>query len=71
MQNVTANQPFYGSRQEGMWAEGDTREVSPERAKELHALGLVEISSGEKEEKPAESRKTKEDKPVVTTKHAK
>jgi colicin import membrane protein len=41
MQKVTANQPFYGSREEGMWAIGDTREVEPKRAAELTALGVV------------------------------
>jgi hypothetical protein len=69
MENVTANQPFYGSREEGMWAAGDTKEVKPERAKELRLLGLVDDSPAEKEEK--EPRSTKEDKAHTKTKDAK
>jgi colicin import membrane protein len=41
MQKVTANQPFYGKRDEHMWLVGDTREVSDERAAELLKAGLV------------------------------
>lgn len=41
MKKVTANQPFYGSREEGQWAIGDTKEVDPKRATELEKLGLV------------------------------
>jgi hypothetical protein len=41
MKKVTANQPFYGKRDEHMWLVGDTREVSDERAAELEKAGLV------------------------------
>jgi hypothetical protein len=41
MKKVTANQPFYGSRDEKQWNIGDTREVSDERAVELEKAGLV------------------------------
>lgn len=41
MKKVTANQPFYGSREEGQWAIGDTKEVDAKRATELEKLGLV------------------------------
>lgn len=69
MESVTANQPFYGTREEGMWAQGDTKQVSPTRATELKKLGLVGKPKAEKEEKAPES--TKEEKAPTKTKDAK
>ena len=42
MKKVTANQPFYGTRDEQMWNTSDTKEVSDERAAQLLKEGLVD-----------------------------
>lgn len=50
MKKVTANQPFYGSKDEKQWTPGETRELSTERAEELIKLGLVDEAKGGKTE---------------------
>lgn len=69
MEKATANQPFYGTREEGFWNGGDTKEVSPDRAAELKKLGLIGKLKEHKEEKAPDS--TKEEKAPVQTKATK
>lgn len=70
MKKVTANQPFYGSKDEQQWAPGETRELTAERAQELIKLGLVDEAKEPKtkEAKELAGRSTKEDKTDLKTK---
>lgn len=64
-QSVTALTSFLGS--EGLWREGDTKDVPHGRAHELLAEKLVRAEAGQS---PAEGRETKPADPVRETKPA-
>ena len=68
--SITALTAFFGS--EGMWQEGDTKQVPAARAQELEALGLVCINpsdgSEDRETKPESGPdETKPEADTLTT----